>query len=98
MTENARKVPTPKHPGDPALRDRRFHVYISAPVPSKFAPGKMAQRVHTEGRFASEKGARTWAEATRKPGERATLTYFSKIDGWRPHAWDTLTDEGWQGR
>lgn len=91
------KVPTPKAPGDRRLRDHRFHVTISAPVPSKFAPGKMASRVHTEGRFVTEKGARAWAEAMRKAGEKANLTYYSKIDNWLSHGIDTLTDEGWRG-
>ena len=92
------KIPTPKAPGDRRLRDHRFHVYISAQVPSKVAPGKMAQRVHTEGRFVTEKAARIWAEVMRKPGEKVNLAYFSKIDGWKPHGIDTLSDEGWRGR
>lgn len=91
------KVPTPKPAHSPKLRDHRWQVDVSSPVPSKFAPGKTAQRVHTTGRFVTENGARAWAEATRKPGEKANLTYYSKIDNWLSHGIDTLTDEGWRG-
>jgi hypothetical protein len=42
-------------------------------------------------------GARVWAEQGRRPGDIACLTFYSVRDGWRAHAVDTLTDEGWVG-
>lgn len=93
MTTNS--LPTPKGPGHPKLRDGRFHVNISSATDRLQPNGKPVWKVHTEGRFVTEKAARLWAEGMRKPGDRASITRYSKIDGFRPHAWASLTDEGW---
>lgn len=88
-------LPAPLAPNSPRLRQRRWQVDIAASAPSKLDPASTTWIVRRTGRFATESVARRWAEGVRAAGERADLTYFSAIDGWRPHGRDTLVDAGW---
>jgi hypothetical protein len=84
---------SPLPPHARALRNHRWETQIAAPNPRR----ERSWIVRSTGRFTEQTDARSWAEAWRKPGERARMTYYSATDGWRPHAIATLTDNGWEG-